>query len=122
MSQLERAEEAERDSRRGRAAAKKARKSGILGRLNHTEGKKAKRAVGWAEVDDALIAWLVRTVTGEGALVSFGTTRDGGALALTIMDGGEKHTEYFGAEEDMTAAVYSFAVTLSTADGEQIPD
>lgn len=110
MSAMKRLREA-KDGQNDRSKATKT-SSSLLSRLNHMDGKATTGEASWDNVSDSLICWLVRKVSSEGGLVTFGTTRDGGALKVSIWDGGQKHDEYFGAQADLSMAVWSFCLRL----------
>jgi len=120
MGAMKRLAEETRERKNGSKRA--ASGGGLLGRLNHTEGKSSAETVSWASVPGTLVSWLVEYCSQEGAAVMFGTTRDGGALVLTIFDGGKKHSEYFGSGQDMGAAVWSFCLKLAGEDANNVPD
>jgi hypothetical protein len=50
-----------------------------------------------------LLHELTRAVTDAGCAVRFGTTRDGGALAVGYLGDGEPYTEYIRPSEDLDA-------------------
>ena len=51
-------------------------------------------ALSWADVEPKLLASAVAAATGAGAALLFSRTSDGGALALTILDGQTKTKLY----------------------------
>lgn len=108
------------EARNAKASQGKAKQAGskLLSKINHMDGKATQGDASWERVSDSLITWLVRRVSAEGGLVTFGTTRDGGALKVSIYDSGEKHDEYFGAQEDISMAVWSFCLQLCDNDEE----
>jgi hypothetical protein len=55
----------------------------------------------WSAVDEALILVALTNVTDDGAALLFGTTGDGGALVLTIYDGGVPVKLYARSSEEM---------------------
>lgn len=58
-------------------------------------------AVDVAELLDGMGAQGVRELVEAGALVSIGTTRDGGALALTVTVDGTWRRDYFRKQDEM---------------------
>ncbi len=59
------------------------------------------RSVSWADIDDSVIAELVRLVTSQGAAVMFGVTSDQGAYSLCVLDNDNKIKEYPHSAEDV---------------------
>lgn len=59
----------------------------------------------WTGVDGDLIRRCVGTVARAGAAVRFGYSRDGGAFALCVYDGGAGDTEYYPPSTDMDAVL-----------------
>lgn len=57
--------------------------------------------IGWSDIGDDIIASLVTTVTNAGAAVMLSKTSDGGALAITVLDGDSKLKEYPRSETDV---------------------
>lgn len=60
---------------------------------------------GEAELDgldaSVLLATVLAVVRGGGAIM-FGLTSDGGALCITLLDGGERHKEYLHTSEEIS--------------------
>lgn len=109
----------ERKDVRKDASREKSKGAGFLARTLHQDGLKRGGSALWGEVEQEVVAFLVTRLTAEGVQVTFGTTRDGGALSLTLWDGVERHVEYFGAQVDLSMAVWSFAVGLFPDEGPQ---
>lgn len=65
------------------------------------EGSGNGGAVDVAELLDGLGAQGIRELVEAGALVSVGTTRDGGALALTVTVDGAWRRDYFRKQDEM---------------------
>jgi hypothetical protein len=63
----------------------------------------------WAKVDEALILAALSSVTAEGAALLFGTTRDKGALVLTVCDGDERVKLYASTREEMNEHLRSIS-------------
>lgn len=57
--------------------------------------------IGWHDIGDDIIASLIATVTNAGAAVMLSKTSDGGALAITILDGDSKLKEYPRSETEV---------------------
>lgn len=68
---------------------------------NWFEGSANGSAVDVAELLDGLGAQGIRELVEAGALVSVGTTRDGGALALTVTVDGTWRRDYFRKQDEM---------------------
>lgn len=68
---------------------------------NWFEGQGNGGAVDVAELLDGMGAQGVRELVEAGALVSIGTTRDGGALALTVTVDGTWRRDYFRKQDEM---------------------
>lgn len=51
--------------------------------------------VGWSDVDGELLMKAVVILTDSGAAITLGTTSDGGALMVAVLDGGKVHKSYF---------------------------
>jgi hypothetical protein len=62
-------------------------------------GSKSGSAVDVAAVMDSEVPELLCAVVSAGAMASLGTTRDGGALAITVTLDGEWEREYFRDSE-----------------------
>jgi len=56
---------------------------------------------GWGVVDPRLVARLVNAVTTAGGAVMFAVTSDGGALAITFYDNGDRERVYLPKTSDM---------------------
>jgi len=119
MGAMKRMAEA-KNAKNGRAKAGSSG-NGFLSRTLHQDGPSAEGSASWDSVPENLVAWLVCRLTQEGVQATFGKTRDGGALSLTLWDGAERHTEYFGNQADMGMAVWSFALKLFPDDGPEAP-
>lgn len=57
----------------------------------------------WANAEPDRIVALIRTVTTQNGLCSFGYTRDLGAYTLTVILDGERYTDYCRPTEDVNA-------------------
>jgi len=65
-------------------------------------------SLSWRDIGDDIVAGLVTTVTEAGAAVMLSVTSDGGALAITVLDGDSKVKEYPRSETE----VHNFALWL----------
>ena len=75
--------------------------------------QKAGHAVDLEDSLDATFLEHVRDLVGSGALVSVGTTRDGGALSLTITYDGQWRREYLTATDEVHEYLKLAAVTIN---------
>lgn len=58
------------------------------------------------------LVWAaVCAVMAEGGAVMFGTTSDGGALCITVLDGGDRHKEYCHDADEINYFLESVRVT-----------
>jgi len=62
-----------------------------------------KGSADWSKVDEALILAALASITSEGAALLFGSTRDKGALVLTICDGDERVKFYATTHDEMNS-------------------
>lgn len=60
----------------------------------------AAEEAGWDEASPETIARLVVAVVAYGGLCSFGRSRDGGALSVTVLLDGDKRTRWIRPEEN----------------------
>ncbi len=67
----------------------------------------------WTEADGSAIANLVEVVTKYEGAVRFGLSRDGGAYAVGLYDGGDSWTEYLGGNEDVSEWIQELADRFS---------
>ena len=67
----------------------------------------------WTTADPGLIADVVRNVTGAGAAVQFGYTRDGGSFVVRIVGDGEPYNDYVRPTEDINAYLTALALDYS---------
>lgn len=57
---------------------------------------------------------IIAVVRGGGAIM-FGVTSDGGALCLTLLDGGERHKEYLHTADEILYALEAIRVIYDGA-------
>jgi hypothetical protein len=57
--------------------------------------------VSWGLANPEMLAWVVSQLTQGGNAVIFGTTRDGGALSVTVLYGEQKEKYYITPKEDI---------------------
>lgn len=57
----------------------------------------------WDEVSLPLIGEVVGAVTRDGAAILLGTTRDGGALVITVCDGDQRIKFYASSSEEVSS-------------------
>lgn len=67
----------------------------------------------WGAIDPTLIHAAICAITGQGAAIQFGLTRDGGAYVIRVVGDGEPYNEYLRPTEDTTA--YFTALALDFA-------
>ena len=73
---------------------------GANGRLAKAFGEGLpETSMAWDEVDPRHVAWLVCVVTRKGGAVMFGTSRDGGALMVTLLLDGEKMQKWISPRD-----------------------
>lgn len=82
------------------------------------------RKVGMAcdlvEMVDVTFAEQARALVAGGALVSIGTTRDGGALSITVTHNGQWRREYLTSVDDLRAFLNAAQVAVEAA-GPPVP-
>lgn len=87
------------DRARAKRAERKERKSERLDKLrSDTAGRQA----GWGNADPRQVARLITAVTETGAAVMLAITSDGGALAITFYDNGDRERAYIPVTHDLT--------------------
>lgn len=59
-------------------------------------------AISWSDIDSDIVSSLVVAVTAAGAAVMLSKTSDGGALAITVLDGDSKLKEYPRTETEVS--------------------
>jgi len=88
----------------GKALEKRDKKRGAkrerLERLRGSGGASSGEA-SWGDVDPRLVSRLVWVVTRAGGAVMLSVTSDGGALAITFYDNGERERVYLPKNVDM---------------------
>lgn len=72
-------------------------KTGKYGKLGASQ---AKGEIAWKDVDGPSIKRCIAAVTSTGDAITFGRTSDGGALAVTILSGAERHKLYASQVEE----------------------
>ena len=87
-----------RDAARSR---KDKAQSGVSKRLGSLRESGTTNEFGWGSVDPRLVARLVGAVTQAGGAVMFAVTSDGGALAITFYDNGDRERVYLPKTADM---------------------
>jgi hypothetical protein len=55
----------------------------------------------WGTVQPDLVVSVIERLTGEGAAIQFGYTRDGGSFVIRIVGDGEPFNEYVRPTEDI---------------------
>lgn len=92
-------------------------------RADNVAGGRLARALGgevpaaemhWDDVDPRYIAWLVTVATRIGGAVTFGRSRDGGALMVTVLLDGERSTTWIAPRDDVVAKITYIAEVLGT--------
>jgi len=56
----------------------------------------------WSVVEATLLLNVISNVTGRGAAIQFGYTRDGSAFVIRIVGDGEPYNEYVRPTEDIS--------------------
>lgn len=83
--------------------------SGNVGRDDYAAKQRAERRANrgksnpadWSSVEPVLLAELICAVSCQGAMLTFGYSRDMGAYMLGVYDNGERSTEYCRPSEDV---------------------
>lgn len=76
--------------------------------------KKAANPLSWDEVSAPLIGELVGAVTRDGAAILLGTTRDGGALVVTVCAGDERIKFYASTPEEVASMLANLIATAES--------
>lgn len=84
------------------------RKTGKSDGYNVRPNYRSLALISWHDIDSDIIASLITTVTDAGAAIMLSKTSDGGALALTVLDGESKVKEYPRTETE----VHNFGLWL----------
>jgi len=67
--------------------------------------KAMKYAGGYPELtDEPRVTKAIDAALAKGCAVMIGTTRDGGAIVITILDGDDRHRTYCANSDELTAA------------------
>jgi len=61
--------------------------------------------VSWGLADPAMLSWFVAQLTQDGNAVILGTTRDGGALSVTVLAGETKYKHYIAPKDDLNMSL-----------------
>ena len=64
------------------------------------EGQQAAN-VSWGLANPEMLAWCIASVVKDGGALIFGTTRDGGALSITVLYGDDKEKYYITPSDDL---------------------
>lgn len=78
------------------------------GRLSGAFGGTDTPAMDWADVEPRYIAWVLTAVTTLGGAVTYGRSRDSGALMVTLLLDGERETKWISprdAPEDVLTEI-----------------
>lgn len=86
--------------------------NGRLGKALGTAGTSSEMA--WDEVDPRYIAWIIINATRVGGAATFGRSRDGGALMVTILLDGDRVTRWIAPHDDCEQALQKIAEQLDT--------
>lgn len=69
------------------------------GRLSGAFGGTDAPTLDWADVDTRHIAWVLCAVTTLGGAVTYGRSRDNGALMVTLLLDGERETKWISPRD-----------------------
>lgn len=102
----------------GRQRSKhKAQGSQTPGRLQEAfgaqQGQDTQSGMDWAEVDSRHIAWVVVNASAIGGAVTFGKSRDGGALMVTLLLDGDRKTWWISPRDDAVETLTFIAEVLA---------
>lgn len=97
---------------RGRRAAK--RNGDSSSRLADAFGVGAATTMEWDDVDPRYVAWVVTNVTRKGGAVTFGRSRDQGALMVTILFEGDRQTKWISPRDDAEVVLQTIAEVMDT--------
>jgi len=76
--------------------------------------REAKQKIAWDEVSAPQIGEVVAAVTRDGSAVLFGTTRDGGALVVTICAGDERIKFYASDPQEVADMIANIIATAES--------
>jgi hypothetical protein len=88
-------------------------KKSLVHKLHHTGLPYAGEGADWERVDSAVLLSLVKLVCDSGAAILLGYSRDGFCYNITILDDGEKHTEWIQSSADPTEQIDGFINQLT---------
>jgi hypothetical protein len=74
-----------------------------------------RQTVEWDSVPNQLLRDAICAVTGRGAAIMLSRTSDGGALSITVLDGGERIKEY-PRDADECEATLRWLVDMFSSD------
>lgn len=74
-----------------------------------------RKTVEWDSIPNQLLRDAICAVTGRGAAIMLSRTTDGGALSITVLDGGERIKEY-PRDSDECEATLRWLVDMFSSD------
>lgn len=101
-------EERKKDAHRKQGSSGKGdTKAGFLAEQRAIRNRNRGSGVGieWANADSSAVLALINHAVGRGCTITFGATKDGGALRLSLYDGCDTAHEYCRATEDIEVFV-----------------
>lgn len=99
MGTLDEQKLAKRDARKGGGAGRQVEAN--TRNLGGLRRRRTRRKVSWADTDAAGLGALIVRASYQNAALLFGTTRDGGALTLTIYWDGDRETLYVNDPDEL---------------------
>lgn len=69
------------------------------GRLSGAFGGSDAPEMEWADVEPRYVAWVLTAVTALGGAVTYGRSRDSGALMVTLLLDGERETKWISPRD-----------------------
>jgi hypothetical protein len=94
-----------------------AKANGRLGALLHDTGAGPNAGMYWDDVDPRIIAWLVVQMQRLSGAVTFGRSRDGGALMITLLLDGDRETVWINPHDDAEQKLTGLCERLDTVVG-----
>jgi len=85
------------------------------GRLSGAFGGTDTQTMEWADIEPRYIAWVLSAITALGGAVTYGRSRDSGALMVTLLLDGERETKWISPRDDPEAVLTEIAERLETA-------
>lgn len=82
------------------------------GRLSGAFGGSDTAQMDWADIDPRYVMWVLAAITALGGAVTYGRSRDGGALMVALLLDGERETKWISPRDAPDAVLTAIAERL----------